>query len=78
MPRGAGFTIMRVSLGSSRGVVINHLGRRRRSPSDAGEGRQYHPVGIQYIPNAQLPLQRRLDDELRRAELRRREFCIIY
>jgi hypothetical protein len=69
MPRGQGFTIGRVSLGASRGVTINRLGRRRRSPSDIGEGRVRHPPGIQHITNAQLPVERQLGDEMRRAEL---------
>ena len=72
MRRGQGFTTTRVHVGSSKGVVINRLGRRRRSPSDVGEGRgqntSWQP-GLQRITNAQLPAERRLQQDIRRAEL---------
>src|SRR5882672_4518054 len=69
MPRGQGYKIKRVSLGASRGVTINRLGRRARSPSDIGEGQIRQTPGIQHISNAQLPLQRQIDDQVQRAEL---------
>jgi hypothetical protein len=72
MPQGRGrFTVDRVNMGASRGIIIKHLGRRRRSPSDAGGaavGQRYN--GRQRISNARLPLHRQQEDEARRAELR--------
>jgi hypothetical protein len=50
-------------------VVLSYLGRRKRSPSDAGD-RPHHRFGTQFISNAQLPAQRQLDDKIRRAHLR--------
>jgi len=64
MPQGQGYMIKCVSLGASRGVTINHLGRRAQSPSDIGEGHIGQPPGIQHISNVQLPLQRQIDDQV--------------
>jgi hypothetical protein len=73
--RRGSYTISRVSTGASRGIAIKHLGRRRRSPSDAGDGplgRRHN--GTQHISNAQIPSHRHLEDEIRRAELRGKLF----
>jgi hypothetical protein len=69
MPRGQGYRTTRVSLGGSRGVVISHQRRRKRSPFDEGEGRPHYPTGVQHISNAQLPIQRQFEDQMRRADL---------
>jgi len=53
-----------VSLSAIRGVTINRLERQAQSPSDIGEGRIRQPPGIQHISNAQLPLQRQIDDQV--------------
>ncbi|KAF8583365.1 hypothetical protein K439DRAFT_1617574 [Ramaria rubella] len=55
--RGRGFVTQRINLGASKGIVINHLGRRRRSPSDG-------------FNTFQIPAQRELDNQIRRADLR--------
>ncbi|KAF8494792.1 hypothetical protein JB92DRAFT_3147061 [Gautieria morchelliformis] len=69
MPQGQGFTVQRVKTGGSKGVIINRLGRRRRSPSDVGDGRARIAPGLQRISNAKLAAHRELEDEMRRAEL---------
>jgi hypothetical protein len=69
MPRGDGFSIRRHNLGGSRGIVFHRLGRRQRSPSDAGEGRPHYRPGVRHITNSQIPAERELDRQIRRAEL---------
>ncbi|KAF8479454.1 hypothetical protein JB92DRAFT_3133576 [Gautieria morchelliformis] len=69
MSRRSGFTVNRINTGGSKGVVIQCLGRRRRSPSDVGEGRPHIPAGITHIRNSTLPTQREIDSQLRRSEL---------
>ena len=71
MPRGDNYHVRRVSMRSSRGVVIHHLGQRRHSPMEDGERefRCHYPPGVQRISNAQLPMQRHWDNELRCAQL---------
>jgi hypothetical protein len=78
MPRGQGFTTKRVSTSGSRGVVIHHLGRRQRSPSESDERsvRRHFTPGVYRISNARLPLQRNLDNEHRRAEIDGKSFSI--
>ncbi|KAF8530645.1 hypothetical protein JB92DRAFT_2804438 [Gautieria morchelliformis] len=69
MSRRSGFTVNRINTGGSKGVVIQRLGRRRRSPSDVGEGRPHISAGITHIRNSKLPTQREIDSQLRRSEL---------
>ena len=68
MPHGQGYQTRHVSLGASRGVIINRLGRHRNEEGNNKHPRQ-HPSGRQRISNAQLPNQRRIDEALRRNEL---------
>ena len=69
MPHGQGFTTKIVGLGGSQGIIICHLGHWRHSPSHVSEGRPHFQPGIQRISNAQLPMQRAIDNQVHQTEL---------